>query len=431
MATAKQSPVTEITPFDEQQPFLGTNKKYYGYISGVGAGKTFSGIIRTILNMVEWNPGEMGAIVAPTRQMVINVIIPEMRQLGLFDPPINWEFKSAHTDEPGIHAPNGSRALVLSADNTKTIERLRGLNLAWFWIDEEAEVPPRAREILTQRIRVGQYRNGYVTTTPQGKNHTYDFFVGDHEGEYKQHGEADVYECEDRIALLRVPSHANPHNPEDYLEGLEKDHEGQRYEQEVLGDFVQFEGLIHNWYSENTHVVSNRLQNPRETIYGVDWGHNNPAVILCLQRHPADERHTVDNTLVWTVVDEFYQSGLTAADLAQQANYMQDQYGPGPFYCDPAQPENIQAFQDAGLDSREAKNPVMPGIQKVQEFGKKGELYIYEDCVKFLNEITQYQYKDNENPKKVNDHTQDALRYALFTHSSSGVNAGIAFGGEY
>ena len=63
-----------IVPFKEQKKFLGRDKKYLGYISGVGAGKTFSGIIRTIRNMTEWNSGEMGAIIAPTRQMIVNVI---------------------------------------------------------------------------------------------------------------------------------------------------------------------------------------------------------------------------------------------------------------------------------------------------------------------------------------------------------------------
>jgi len=145
---------TQLRPFHEQKKFLGKGKRYYGYISGVGAGKTFAGIIRTARNMVEWNPGEMGAIVAPTRQMVVNVIIPEMRDLGFFD-SVGWEYKSAYSDEPGLHAPNGSRALILSADNKQTIERLRGLNLAWGWIDEEAVVDPRAREILMQRLRIG------------------------------------------------------------------------------------------------------------------------------------------------------------------------------------------------------------------------------------------------------------------------------------
>ena len=81
MSQTQSRSKTVINPFTEQQPFLQADKRYLGYISGVGAGKTFSGIIRTIRNMTEWNSGEMGAIIAPTRQMIVNVIIPEMRRL--------------------------------------------------------------------------------------------------------------------------------------------------------------------------------------------------------------------------------------------------------------------------------------------------------------------------------------------------------------
>jgi hypothetical protein len=230
---------TEITPYREQRPFLGSDRRYFGFVSGVGAGKTFSGIIRTILNMEEWNPGEMGAIVAPTRQMIVNVIIPEMRDLGLFDPPINWDYNSAYSDEPGIHTPNDSRALILSADNQKTIERLRGLNLAWWWIDEDAVVNPRAREILMQRLRAGEYRNGYATTTPKGKNHTYDFFVGDVNATEREHGDATLYEADDRVAVVGVPTDANPHTPDDYHRAMETDLPGEVRAQEVEGQFVE------------------------------------------------------------------------------------------------------------------------------------------------------------------------------------------------
>jgi PBSX family phage terminase large subunit len=406
MATTETQEPREVSPFTEQRPFLKTDKKYYGYISGVGAGKTFAGIVRTILNMTEWNPGEMGAIVAPTRQMVINVIIPEMRQLGLFDAPINWEHKSAHSDEPGIHAPNGSRALILSADNKKTIERLRGLNLAWFWIDEEAKVPPRAREILTQRIRVGQYRNGYITTTPEGKNHTYDFFVGDQEGEYQQHGDADIYECDDRLALLRVPSHANPHNPEDYIQGLEKDHEGQRYEQEVLGDFVQFEGLVYRWFNDDNQIKHSYL--PREwdeTVYGIDWGGTSPSVILAFR--------ILDD--VWYLAEEYYQRRVTVNDMVAELERMEELHGPGVIYCDSAEPGSIEILNRNGFNAQSATKDVDSGLRHVA--GKRDELIVASSCQNTINEFNQYRYKDDSDAVlKENDHAMDALRYAMFTH---------------
>jgi PBSX family phage terminase large subunit len=403
----------ELGPFAEQEPFLQREKKYYGYVSGVGAGKTFAGILRTALNMESWNQGEMGAIVAPTNTMVKDVIITEMRNLGFMD---HWDYRSQHTEQPGIHGPDGSRALILSADNQRTIERLRGLNLAWWWIDEEAEVNERARDILTQRLRVGNYRNGFITTTPKGRNHTYGFFVDGVDGERSTHGQADLYTAEDRLAILRVPSHANPHTPEDYKAQLDRDHEGQFYEQEVLGDFVDFEGLIYPWFDDDTHVLdSENVPEPGEydeVIYGVDWGHNNPATIVAL----------VNRGEQWVAVDEWYERRCTVNDHSRALEDMQDHWGTGAVYCDPSEPANIETFHRDGISARKGANDVTPGIQHVTSL--RNEFRVAPTCQNLRNEFSQYRYKDDgesDDPVKQNDHALDGTRYALFTHLATGT----------
>jgi len=264
--------MSEIKPFEPQKRFIDPKdkaKRYYGYVSGVGAGKTFAGIVRTIHNMRDWNVGEMGAIIAPTRQMIVNVIIPEMRELGLFDEPIGWEYKSAYSDEPGIHTDDGSRALLLSADNKKTVERLRGLNLAWVWIDERTAVPERAQEIAMQRLRVGDYRNLYVTTTPKGRDDVYDFFVGAVEAEKEELEHGTVYETQDRLAVVGVPTDANPHTPDDYKAAMEADIPEEIRQQEVEGLFVEvgggvFQREMFEWTPPDS------IKSHQEAVIGVD-----------------------------------------------------------------------------------------------------------------------------------------------------------------
>lgn len=344
-----------VTPFPEQRPFLESEKRYYGYISGVGAGKTFSGIIRTIRNVTEWNPGEMGAIIAPTRQMVVNVIIPEMRNLGLFDPPINWEYKSAYSDEPGIHTPNGSRALILSADNQKTIERLRGLNLAWGWIDEEAVVDKRAREILMQRLRTGDYRNMYVTTTPKGKNHTYDFFVGDVSVTERRHGEATLYEAADRLAIVGVPTSANPHTPEDYKEAMQADLPEHVRAQEVMGQFIEIgAGVFHPDMLSFVHpeaIPTDRLK----PVLAID-----PAATVDAQRAEATDSDYWAATVVHAaphqdriyVTDTARKRGLTLAEGCEWIGRIAGQLDRGAHVVAEANQSQrwlVEALKDVGV----------------------------------------------------------------------------------
>lgn len=256
---------TRFEPTPYQDAFLRGDKRYVGFISGVGAGKTYAGIIRAFLNMERWNKGEMGAIVAPTRQMIINVIIPEMRDLGLLD---RWDYNSSYADEPGLHAPNGSRALLLSADNSKTIERLRGLNLAWAWIDERTAVDDRAKEILMQRLRTGDYRNLYETTTPKGRDSVYEFYV---EGEIEQHefGRATVYEGPDRLAVVGVPTDANPNLPDDYKDAMEADLPEEIRQQEVEGLFVEVGGGVFQ-RDMFQYVAYEDVKDHLQAVIGVD-----------------------------------------------------------------------------------------------------------------------------------------------------------------
>ena len=173
--STKSSSKTHLGPYKEQEPFLWDDKRYHGFVAGVGSGKTHIGIGRVAKNVEKWNAGYMGAILAPASRMIKDTIIPLMREYNLLGEDGAWNYQSSYAEEPGIHAPNGSRVLILSADNQRTIERLKGLNLAWAWIDERAEVPKRAQQILQQRLRIGNYRNLFETTTPKGKDSVYDF----------------------------------------------------------------------------------------------------------------------------------------------------------------------------------------------------------------------------------------------------------------
>jgi len=414
MATTDTSDsYVELRPFKEQERFLQDDKKYYGYISGVGAGKTFAGILRTALNAEKWNVGEMGAIVAPTTTMIKDVIIPEMRNVGLFD---HWEYKSAHTDEPGIHTPEGGRILLLSADNRRTIERLAGLNLAYWWLDEASRVPPRAHEILTQRLRVGNYRNGYLTTTPMGRDYVYNEFVGDQEGEWREYGEAELYDAGDRLAITRVPTWANPKTADDYKEQMEAK-EGQVYEREILGRFVDYEGLVYPWFKRETHGCGEEelpTSSFRQTVYGVDWGYNNPAVILAIR---------VTSNAEYYVVDELYEPRHTDDDLASIAQTFYDEHGRGPIYCDPAEPDSIETFKRHGLNATGANNSLEPGIKHVAAC--RSDLNVVETCTNLIDEFGLYQYpdgKNSEDPVDANNHALDALRYALFTYDQQAIS---------
>lgn len=388
-----EDPVNEtLEAYAEQEQFLSSQETYHGFISGIGAGKTAAGIIRVLLNVQYWNPGETGMIIAPTVPALRNVIIPELRKWNVLN---LCEYKAS---ENLLVFPNGSRVILESADNERKIDRLRGPSIAWFWMDEAAVIDKQAWDILLGRLRTGEYRNASITTTPKGFNWVYDRFGPDEERPQTN-------------SILKVPSTANPHTPDDYKNQIIEEFEGSFYEQEVLGAFTHFEGLVYPWFGED-HLTDEPPDDYDEVIYGVDWGFSNPAVVLAVTRE--GDR--------WTVVDTWYETRCTTGDQATAVKDMQGRWGPGPIYCDPSEPSDIEEFHREELAARPAANDVTPGIKHVSSL--RDELRVVRTCQPVRNEFNQYQYKDDDEkdaPIKQNDHAMDALRYALFTHMATGT----------
>jgi PBSX family phage terminase large subunit len=401
---ARTEETATAKPHPAQEAFVADENDETAYIGGVGSGKTTGGTLRVGRHVADWNPGEMGVIVSPTVPMMRNAIIPELRKWGLLDRP-GVEFKRS---ENRIEYANDSVVILESANNDRKIERLRAMNLAWAWVDEAAYLPAKVYRILNDRLRVGQYRNLFATTTPRGFNWVYDEFADLTDPVERSVADGQLLRTDTTTAIVGVSTRSNPGNPDDYIRRQERQRSGEGYEQEIEGEFVNFEGLVYDWFDED-NLVDDVPGDYDEVIYGVDWGHNNPAVVLPLLRDGES----------WVVADEWYERRCTTGDQARAAADFVEEYGEGVIYCDPSEPSNIHEFRrDYGLPAKPAENDVSPGIRKVTEH--RDALSVVRRCQNVRTEFSQYQYKDGgagEAPLKQNDHALDALRYALFTHT--------------
>lgn len=417
---AEAEPETTLSPYRvtvgdkvyDQSEFTGNyTDRNHAYIGGVGSGKTIGGMMRVAANVEQLNPGHMGAIVTPNSLQIKNAILPKLQRWGFFDS--GWEYHGPQSAEPGLHTPNGTRILLESANNERKIERLRGYDLAWFWLDEAAYVPKNAWDVLQSRLRIGDYRNSFITTTPAGQNNwVYHHFHPD--------GEDTV----NSLNLVQgVPSYANPHLPLDYRKEILGEFKGQHREQEVEGSFVTPEGLVYPWFDRDTHVVSseNIPDSFDRFMYGVDWG---------FHPHPASMHAIGVLGDRYYILEEHYETRNTTEDLADvfvgpkggDTGGWYDRYGRGPVYCDPSEPANIEQFKRRGIQAKKADNDVEPGIQHVTSLAD--DIRVHEVCQGMINEFNQYQYKDNGDPKDEKDHAMDGgLRYPLFT-DTTGISAG-------
>ena len=391
-----------------QEAFILSRNTETAYVGGVGSGKTAAGVIRAKRHVTEWNTGGTGAIVSPTVPMLRNVIEPELRKWGLLDAP-GVEYRRS---ENRIDFPNGATIILESANNDRKIERLRGLNLAWAWMDEAAYQDAKVYNVLSDRLRVGEYRNLFATTTPRGFNWVYDVFAKPLPDEPAvELPDGDVYRNDATTSVLGVSTRANPDHPDDYIERQERQRSGEAYEQEIEGKFVSFEGLVYKWFGRDHRVPDDALPETYDrTLYGVDWGGSAPTAIVAL-RQSGEE---------WYAVDEFYERRVVNDTIISELERMERAYGAGPIYCDTNEPRAIEQLSREGFDAREADKSVETGIRHVSSI--RDRLNVAESCQNLVDEFNTYQYKDggeSDDVLKENDHLMDALRYALFTDSQT------------
>lgn len=395
-----------------QTIFVDDRRDETAYVGGVGSGKTASGVIRSLRHVVDWNVGATGAIVSPTVPMLRNVIEPELRKWGLLDVP-NADYKSS---ENRIEYDNGSTIILESANNDRKIERLRGLNLAWAWMDEAAYQPRKVYNVLSDRLRVGDYRNLFATTTPRGYNWVYDVFADDHADQPDiDLPDGAVYRSPTTTSVLGVSTRANPAHPDDYIARQERQRSGEAYEQEIEGEFVNFEGLVYKWFDDSNRIGTDALPDQYDrTVYGLDFGGSVPtALVACRQR--GDD---------WYIVDEFYESRVTDDAIAREAQRMYDAYGRGPIYCD-HEPRTIEKLSREGLNAKQADKAVDEGIRHIA--GLRDRLFVLQRCQSLIDEFNSYQYKnggDSDDVLKEQDHALDALRYALFSDDTTATAGG-------
>ena len=379
-------------PHHKQREFHECKATFKAFIGGIGSGKTAAGVNEAIKQAIV-QPGSLGVICAPTYPMLRDVT---QREFFKFLP--DKLIANFNKTEQKLKLINGSEILFRSLDNP---ERLRGLNLAWFYIDEAALVGRKAWDILVGRLRQPGYEyKAWITTTPKGFNWVYDVFVAERKQNY---------------AVIYATTYDNPYISKDYIKELEASYSGAFFQQEILAKFVQHEGLVYPEFSRAMHVVD-KLPKFKRVVAGVDWGFTNPSVILVIG---------VDYDNRVYVVEEFYKRRVMIEDLVGYAKQLKEKYGIDTFFCDPSEPQFIEAFKRVGLNAVQADNSLMPGIQevsarlKIQEDGKP-RLFVHSSCVNTIMEFENYAYPEakegkprQEKPLKLFDHAMDALRYAV------------------
>ena len=374
----------KIELYGEQWRFVNCTDRFSLFVGGIGSGKSHAGAVKALL--AGGKAKTMGLVVAPTYPMLRDAT------LRTFQAVAGNALVDFHKSEMRGTLRNGSEILFRSADMP---DRLRGPNIHWMWIDEAALCPAQTWEIGIGRLRAdGTAGPAWLTTTPKGRNW--------------------VYNQLQNLTVFRATTGDNPYLDREFVDSLQAVYTGQFARQELLGEFVGFDGLVYDEFDRGRNVKTVPTRTWTRVWAGVDEGYTNPAVILIVGEDHDGRLH---------VMHEFYQRRRLQAEVVTEAKRLMAEYRVGEFVTDPSAAGLIADLRKAGIPTVPANNAVMAGIQAVKaRLPAAGDmmprLTVDPSCVNLLSEFEGYVWRGGKDglkdePEKTNDHAMDALRYVV------------------
>lgn len=190
---------------------------------------------------------------------------------------------------------------------------------------------------------------------------------------------------------------------------------GVAYKRYIWGLWVGSDGLVYSMFNRDIHVQDRDFE-PRETVYALDPGTNDPLAIVRIDRDSDDRLH---------VPDEHYETGLSDSEMVEAAVAFIENKDDD-LVVDNQRPGLIKDLRRAGLNATGCKkgpDSIKHGIGRVSSRLRNGKdglprMTISPRCVNTISEFESYEYKKTTEgykdiPVDKNNHAMDALRYGV------------------
>ena len=388
---------------DKQQSVIFSEKPITIAATGIQYGKTLAGVIRLKVAMHEYtHPTDNFIITSPTYKIMYQSTIPVF---------LYWNKGVGTYDKKNecFHIKGGGKVWFRTGtdpDSVVGITNVRhilcdeaGLYSLYFWENIQARASFKEAPIT-------------IVTSPYSLNWLYRDYI-------RKFKAGDEYTL-GRTHLCQAKSCENPYFPMAEYENKRRTMEPRRFNMMYGGNFDKAQGLVYGCFDSSKHWID-PVNLPPGTRYvaGIDWGYTHPFVIVVRAITPLGMHYQVA---------EFYQTQLMLNEKIDAAHRMRTMYPIEKFYADPANPDDIASFNQAGLRVVPANNDIKKGIELHWELINSGcfamfkgnnfhtadeyEMYHYPEQKDLKPD--QGEYSLGELPVDKENHALDASRYVTF-----------------
>ncbi|MFJ9657605.1 PBSX family phage terminase large subunit [Streptomyces griseoflavus] len=383
----------------------------------VSSGKTIASLIAFLIALVAAPDHGLIVVVGRTLQTIERNLIDPLQSRHLFGPLAKHVH---HTTGATTATILGRTVHLVGASDARAEGRIRGATIALAYVDEATLVPHAFWMMLLSRLRVGDRSRLLATTNPDGPFHWL-------RKEFILRG------AEVGLTNWHFTLDDNPSLDPGFVARLKAQYTGLWYRRFILGEWCLAQGAVYDMFDETRHVVDLMPYMRRWTAVGIDYGTVNPFSAVLIG-------HGEDNRLY--AVSEYRHDSATALRQLTDAEYSRNvrewlasvrrpgEHGaargvrPEWIFVDPSAASFMnQLWTERVPNIAPAVNDVLDGIRSVGVALGSGLLRIHRSCTGLLGELPGYAWDEKaaergeDKPLKVNDHSADALRYAL--HSTA------------
>lgn len=391
----------DLTLHPGQEAVIDSTARFIGGVAGAQGGKTTVGAMWLCAEI--WSNHEKGRygdylIAAPSAKIMEQSTLPKFKGVVPSD-WVTWHEAKQFFELPWQNPETGQkcRIYVRSTDDPDAIE---GMTLLAAWLDEAGKM--ESPVWVNVQARVAKFLGRVlVTTTPYASK----WIKREIADKAKRPGEKD-------FAYFNWPSNMNPAFSTEEFERLRQTLPEMVFRRRHMGEFTTAEGLVYPDFDYDTHVVKPFIIPDSWVRFGgMDFGHSQPTVVLCVAEDPQDH--------CFYVYREFYRKEAFLKDIANFLNNEALKYIL-------ADPQGAQAIAELNRfygrsEVKAADNKVEIGIERIGTLLKEGRLKFFSNCVNVLDEIEDYHYPaptddkadKPDKPVKKDDHAMDSLKYAF------------------
>lgn len=272
---------------------------------------------------------------------------------------------------------------------------IQGMTLAGALVDEAALMPRSFVEQTVARCSVAGAKV-WFSCNPEGPEHWF----------YKEW----IRKAEERRAVrVQFKMSDNPSLSREVLERYERSFQGAFYRRFVLGEWVQAEGRVYDFFDENW-VKPAPEGEMEEWRISCDYGTVNPTSMGLWGRKNGR----------WYRVKEFYYDARAEGRQKTDREYEEDmrKLAGGRritrVVADPSAASFLACLREKGWPVEKADNDVLAGIRVTADLLRQGRLVICEGCRDAIREFSLYCWDERaagDRVVKKFDHAMDEIRY--------------------